>query len=134
MLQPCKHNLFTRLLNLARQKHLVKNRIDLVKVENKIKLADVSEKGIEDLDKEVNGLEVGELVIVCVDAGAEEKTCVAAVNNLVVSELDKVGLVFLIAGCDEAMDFAFKLDLLLVAKRGVPFRETSLAPEKQSVL
>lgn len=31
------------------------------------------------------------------------------------------------------MDFAFELDLLLVAKRGVPFRETSLAPEKQSV-
>lgn len=31
------------------------------------------------------------------------------------------------------MDFALELDLLLVAKRGVPFRETSLAPEKQSV-
>jgi phosphopantetheine adenylyltransferase len=78
----------------------------------------------------VNGLEVGELVIVRVDAGAEEKTGVAAVDDLVVAELDKVGLVFLIAGCDEAVDFAFELDLLLVAKRGVPFRETSLAPEK----
>jgi hypothetical protein len=56
MLQPCKHNLFTRLLNLARQKNLVEDRIDLVEVENKIKLADVSEKSIEDLDEEVDSL------------------------------------------------------------------------------
>lgn len=56
MLQPCEHNLLTRLLDLARQKYLVENRIDLVEVENEIEFADVSEKGIENLDEEVNGL------------------------------------------------------------------------------
>jgi hypothetical protein len=127
MLQPREHNLLTRLFDLARQEHLVEDGIDLVEVEDKVKLADVSEKGIEDLDEEVNSLEECELVIVCVDAGAEEETGVAAVDDLVVTELDKVGLVFLIAGRYEAVDFSLELDLLLIAERGVPFGETSLA-------
>lgn len=52
----------------------------------------------------MNGFEKGELVVVCVDAGAEEEPCVAAVDNLVVAELDEVGLVFLVSGGDEAVD------------------------------
>jgi hypothetical protein len=127
MFQPREHNLLARLFDLARQKHLVEDGINLVEVEDKVKLADVSEKGIEDLDKEVNGLEERQLVIVCVDASAKEETGVAAVDDLVVAELDKVGLVFLITGRNEAVDFALELDLLLVTERGVPFGETSLA-------
>ncbi|CEF88198.1 unnamed protein product [Fusarium graminearum] len=130
MLQPREHNLLTRLFDLACQEHLVEDSIDLVEVEDKVKLADVSEKGIEDLDEEVNGLEECEFVIVCVDAGAEEETGIATIDDLVVTELDKVGLVFLIAGRNEAVDFALELDLLLIAERGVPFGETSLAPEE----
>lgn len=129
MFQPREYDLLTRLFNLARQKHLVEDRIDLVKVEYKIKLADISEKGVENLDEEVDGLEEGKLVVVCVDTGAEEETGVATVHDLVVAEFDEVGLVFLVARGYETVDFALELDLLLVAKGGVPFRETSLAPE-----
>ena len=59
----------------------------LVKVKDEIELADVSKEGIEDLDKEVDGLEVGELVVVGVDAQAKEESCIATVHNLEVAEL-----------------------------------------------
>lgn len=49
-------------------------------------------------------LQIRQLVIIGVDADAEEEACVAPVHDLVVAELDEVGLVFLIAGCDEAVD------------------------------
>lgn len=127
MLQPRQNDLLARLLNLARKKDLVEDGIHLVKVEDEVELADVSEEGVEDLDEEVDGLEEGELVVVCVDAGAEEEAGVAAVDDLVVAELDEVGLVLLVAGGDEAVDLAFELDLFVVAVGGVPFGETGLA-------
>lgn len=128
MLQPRQHDLLARLLNLPREEHLVQNSVDLVKVEDEVQLADVAEEGVEHLDEEVDGLEEGELVVVCVDAGAKEEPGVAAVDDLVVAELDKVGLVLLVAGRDEPVDFALELDLLLVAEGGVPLCETGFAP------
>lgn len=104
MLQPRQHDLLARLLDLAGQEDLVEDGVDLVEVEDQVKLADVAEEGVEDLDKEVNGLEKGELVIVRVDAGAEEEAGVPPVDDLVVAELDKVGLVLLVAGRYEAVD------------------------------
>jgi hypothetical protein len=103
--QPRQHDLLVRLLNLARQKHLVKYRINLVKVEHEIELAHVAEESIQHLDEEVYCLEVCQLVVVGVDACAEEEPCVSPVHDLGhVAELDKVGLVFLVAGGDEAVD------------------------------
>lgn len=104
MLQPCKHNLLACLLNLARKEHLVEDGVDLVKVEDEIELADVAEEGVEDFYEEVNRLEESELVVVSVDAGAEEQPRVPPVDDLVVAELDKVGLVFLVARSYEAVD------------------------------
>jgi hypothetical protein len=46
----------------------------------------------------MNSLQISQLVIICVDAGAEEEACVAAVDDFVLSELDEVALVFLVAG------------------------------------
>lgn len=128
MFQPRQHNLLARLLNLARQKDLIENGVHLVKVEDEVELADVAEEGVENLDEEVDGLEKGELVVVCIDAGAEEEARVAAVDDFIVAELDKVGLVFLVARGDEAVDFALELDLFVVAVGGVPFGETGFAP------
>lgn len=82
----------------------------------------------------MDGLEKGELVVVCVDAGAEEEAGVAAVDDLVVAELDKVGLVLLVARGDEAVDFALELDLFVVAVGGVPFGEAGFAPIRLLVL
>lgn len=98
MLQPSQNNLLARLLDLAGQKDLVEDGIDLVEVEDQVQLAHVAEEGVEDLDEEVDGLQVGELVVVGVDAGAEEEPRVAPVDDLVVAELDEVGLVLLVAG------------------------------------
>jgi hypothetical protein len=51
------------------------------------------------------GLQIGELIIVCVYACAEEEAGVAAVHDFrSIAELDKVGLVFLVAGGYEAVD------------------------------
>lgn len=60
------------------------------------------------------GLQVCELVIVCVDTYAEEEPCVAPVYDLVVPELDKVGLVFLVARGYETVDLAFEAYFFLV--------------------
>lgn len=66
-------------------------------------------------------LEVGELVVVCVDADAKEEASVAAIDDFMLAKLDKVGLVFLIAGRNEAVDFAFEFYFFVVAKGRVPF-------------
>ena len=124
MLQPRQHNLLTRLLNLARQKHFIQYRIDLlppavspsspnttpvqtthlVEIKHEIQLADVAEEAVEHLDEEVDRLEVRELVVVGVDADAEEEPRVAPVDDLEGAEFDEVGLVLLVAGRDEAVD------------------------------
>lgn len=96
MLKAGEHDLLARLLNLARQEDLVEYRVDLVEVEDEVELAHVAEEGVEYLDEEVDGLEVGELVVVCIDARAEEESRVPPVHHLVVSELDKVRLVLLV--------------------------------------
>lgn len=96
--------MFARLFDLAREEHLVEDSVHLVKVEDQIQFADVAEEGVEDLNKEVDGFEVGQFVVVGVDARTEEETCVATVDDLVVTELDEVGLVFLITRCYKPVD------------------------------
>lgn len=80
MLQPSQNDLFRSLLNLARQKHLVQNSIDLIEIKHQIQLANVSEELIQDFDKEMNGFQVCEFVVVGVDTGAEEEAGVPAVD------------------------------------------------------
>jgi hypothetical protein len=104
MLQPRQHDLLARLLDLAGQEDLVQDGVDLVEVEDQVQLAHVPEKGVEHLDEEVDRLQVRELVVVGVDAGAEEEPRVPPVDDLVVAELDEVGLVLLVARGDEAVD------------------------------
>lgn len=108
MLQPRQNNLFTRLLDLARQKHLIQNSIDLVKVEDKIQLTHIAKELIQHLDKEMNGLQISKLVIIRVDASAEEETGVATIDDFGgAAELDEIGLVFLVARRHETVHLAF---------------------------
>lgn len=76
----------------------------LVEIKHQIQLTHIPKEAIQDLNEEVYSLQIRQLVIIGVDADAEEEACVAPVDDLVVAELDEVGLVFLIAGCDEAVD------------------------------
>ena len=46
VVEPVEDDRLARLLNLAREKDLVENRIDLVKVEDEVELADVLEEGV----------------------------------------------------------------------------------------
>jgi len=57
----------------------------------------------------VDGFQVRQLVVVGVDAGAEEEAGVAPVDDAVCAELDEVGLVLLVAGGDEAVDLVGRL-------------------------
>lgn len=52
----------------------------------------------------MDGFQVREFVVVGVDADAEEEPRVPPVDDLEVPEFDEVGLVFLVAGGDEAVD------------------------------
>lgn len=128
MFQPGQDDLFTSLLDLAGEKDLVEDGIDLVKVEDEIEFTDIAKELIEDLDEEMDGFEIGEFVVVGVDTDTEEQAGVAPVDDLggrqVLAhqrlaesrvggrtgrgwrgaEFDKVGLVFLVAWCDQAVD------------------------------
>lgn len=150
MLQPRQHDLLARLLDLAGQEDLIEDSVDLVEVEDQIQFADVAEESVEDLDEEVNGLEEGELVVVRVDASAEEEARVPPVDDLIVAEFDEVGLVLLVSWRYEAVDLgrtvsereehaprrrrmagylALELDLLIVAVRRVPLGKPGFTPE-----
>ena len=76
----------------------------LVEIKHQIQLTHIPKKAIQHLDEEVNGLQVRQLVIVRIDARAEEEACVPPVDDLVIAELDEVALVLLVAGRNEAVD------------------------------
>jgi len=60
---------------------------------------------VQHFDEKMYSLKIGQLVVVGVDAGAKEQASVTTVDNLGrASELDKIGLVFLISWCNEAVD------------------------------
>ena len=104
VLQPRQDDLLAGLLDLAGEEDLVEDGVDLVEVEDEVELAHVAEEGVEHLDEEVDRLEERQLVVVGVDARAEEEPRVPPVHDLVVPELDKVGLVLLVPRRDEPVD------------------------------
>lgn len=60
---------------------------------------------IQHLHEEMDSLQVRKLIVISVHANAEEQPRVSAVDNLsAAAELDKIRLVFLVSGSDEAMD------------------------------
>lgn len=94
----------------------------LIEVEHQIQLTHIPKELIQHFHKEMNRLKVRKLVVVGVYARAEEQASVAAVDHLRgAAEFDEVGLVFLVARCDEAVDLALELDLLVVVVGAVPF-------------
>ncbi len=59
----------------------------LVKVKHEVELAHVAKELVEQLDKEVDRLQMNELIVVDVDAEREEEARVAPVDYLVVAVL-----------------------------------------------
>lgn len=131
MFESRQHDLLARLFNLAGKEDFIQDGVDLaqspnqysldtnlpapfhlithpithlVKVENKIQLAHIPKELIQHLDEEMNSLQVCELIVVSVHANAEEQPSVSAVHDLsAAAELDKIRLILLISGGNEAM-------------------------------
>ena len=71
----------------------------------------------------MDGLQICELIVVGIYACAEEEPGIPAVDNLAAApELDKVGLVLLVARRHESVYLAFEFDLLVVVVGAIPFR------------
>lgn len=94
----------------------------LVEIKHQIQLTHIPKELIQHFHKEMNRLKVRKLVVVGVYARAEEQAGIAAVDHLRgAAKFDEVRLMFLVARCDEAVDLALELDLLVVVVGAVPF-------------
>lgn len=77
----------------------------LIKPKNNIKLTNVPKKTIQHLDKKMHSLQISKLVVVVVDAYAEEQPSVPPVyDSCCAPEFYKVGLVSAVSGRDQAVD------------------------------
>lgn len=100
----------------------------LVEVEDQVQLANIAEELIQHFHEEVDRFKIRQLVVVRVYARAEEEPSIATVDDLgCAAELDKVGLMFLVARGDKAVDLALELDLLVIVVGTVPLGQACLA-------
>lgn len=76
----------------------------LVEIKHQVQLAHIPKKAIQHLHEEVYGLQIRQFVVVGVHANTEEQARVPPVDDFEGAEFDEVGLVFLVAGGDEAVD------------------------------
>ncbi|KFZ02531.1 hypothetical protein V500_00124, partial [Pseudogymnoascus sp. VKM F-4518 (FW-2643)] len=102
-------------------------RTHLVEVKHQIQLTHIPKEAIQHLDKEVYGLEVRQLIIIRIDADAEEQPSIPPIHHAVLPELDEIGLMLLVPRRNQAVHLSLKLDLVGVGVRGVPFRQAGLA-------
>jgi len=101
-----------------------------VEIEYQIKLADVAEELIQHFHEEMHRLQICKLVVVRVYTRAEEQPGIPPVDDLTAAtKLDEVGLVFLVARRNKAVNLAFELDLLVVVVRAIPLRKARLASD-----
>ena len=86
----------------------------LIKVKNQIQLTHIAKKRIQHLHKEMYRLQIRQLVIVRIHTDTEEQSRVAPVDDFRRAELNEVRLVLLVPRRNQAVDFAFKLDLFFI--------------------
>jgi hypothetical protein len=89
VIQSCQHNVFARFFDFPGQKHFVQDGVHLpkftdefssvtplcaylIKVEYQIQLAHISKESIQYFHKEMNGFQIGQFIIVGIDAYTEE--------------------------------------------------------------
>lgn len=109
----------TRLANLPSQEHFVHNRVNLVEVEDKIKFTHVVEVLIENFHKVVYRFQRGQVIVAYICAYAKVEARIAAVDDLKVSELNKVGVLG-VAHCHYCMNLLNQLLLLIIVKLHIP--------------
>lgn len=153
LIKPVQHGELARLLNLASQEDLVQDRIHFVKVKDEIQLAHVAKEAVQHLDEQVDRLEVGQLIVVGIDADAEKETSISPIDDLVVAvlqsgrqrivgwtrsqwlsrcppsptHLDKVALILLIPRGYKSMHLSLQPHLLIVVHRHIVLGQACLA-------
>lgn len=76
----------------------------LVEIEHQVQLTHIPKELIQHLNKEMDSLEIGKLVIIGIDTDAEEQPRISPIDNLrAAPELHEIGLVFLVSWCDETV-------------------------------
>ena len=73
---------------LSGQERLVNHWIDLVEVEDEVKLAHIVKVFVQHFDKIVNRFQVHQIIILNVDTQTEEKTSISSIDNLNFCQLD----------------------------------------------
>ena len=58
-----------------------------MKIEDKVKLADIAEVVIQDLYKKVYAFQVGQLVVSCIHAEAEKEASISPIHHFIAFEL-----------------------------------------------
>ncbi len=100
---------------------------DLVEIEDDVELADIAEEFFKELHEEVDGLEVGKLVVRHVHTQGKVQARVTPVNKLVVLVLHKVG-VFAVPAHNQLVHFGLQTELLRLCGRGhIPLGQSRLA-------
>lgn len=127
LLESCQNDVFTCFFDLTRQEHFIQNSIHFVKVEHEVQLTYIVKEGVKDLDKQMDGFQICEFVVVGVHAYTKEETSVTSIHYLVIPKLYEVGLVFLVTRSNQSVNLSSKSDLLVVIVGNVPFRKTSFA-------
>lgn len=67
--------------------YVLKERVWIQQVRELMKAADQTKKHTKHLYKQMNGFKVRELIVVCINTHAKKETCVATVDDLVITEL-----------------------------------------------
>ena len=102
----------------------------LVEIEHQIQFAHIPKELIQNLNEKVYSLQVRQLVVIRIYASAEEESRISPVYNLTAAtELDEVGLVFLIARRNKTVNLALELNLLVVIVRAIPLRKAGFASD-----
>lgn len=125
MLQPRKDDLLAGFLNLACKKDLVQDSVNLligilaaipikmtndsrtylIEIKHQIQLTNIPKELVKNLHKEMYSLEIRQLVVVRIDTDTKEQPCISPIYHLGTAfELNEIGLVFLISGCNQTMD------------------------------
>lgn len=66
-----------------------------MKIKNQIELTHIAEEMIQNLHKQMNTLEVGQLIVCYVHTKREKQSCISSIDDLVCSELQtavKIGI------------------------------------------
>eukprot|EP00429_Kryptoperidinium_foliaceum_P079020 CAMPEP_0176223902 /NCGR_PEP_ID=MMETSP0121_2-20121125/20982_1 /TAXON_ID=160619 /ORGANISM="Kryptoperidinium foliaceum, Strain CCMP 1326" /LENGTH=214 /DNA_ID=CAMNT_0017563147 /DNA_START=30 /DNA_END=671 /DNA_ORIENTATION=+ len=111
--------------DLPGQEELVQDVVHLVKVEDEVQFAHISEVAVEDLHEQVDQLQGAQLVVVDVHAEDEEHAGIPPIDDLVVPVLQEISVPG-VPRHDGPVDLRLDLELFAGVEGDVPLRQSGL--------